>query len=296
MMQLPIVRGEYRLNYNLSHFSWFKTGGNAEVFFKPADLEDLQFFLQNIDRKIPLYVLGNFSNVIIRDAGVKGVVIKLGRNFANIVSEEGVLKVGAATLNSSLVQYSLVNSYGGFEFLAGIPGCVGGGIRMNAGCYGHEFKDIILEVKAIDFMGNIQHFKMSEDLFGYRECFLPKNLIFIEGIFKTGSKPSAEIKSKIEEITNLRLKSQPIKELTSGSTFANPLPYKAWEMIDSVGLRGFTIGGAKFSELHCNFLINTGTATSKDLEDLGELAVKKVLEEKNIQLRWEIQRIGELCV
>ncbi|NDB81456.1 MAG: UDP-N-acetylmuramate dehydrogenase [Alphaproteobacteria bacterium] len=293
IQELPKIRGQYRFDYDLSQITWFKTGGKAEVFFKPEDLDDLVYFLKNIDRKIQIHILGNCSNVIVRDGGVKGVVIKLGRNFANISKHNDIIIAGAAALNSSVAQFALMNSYSNFEFLVGIPGCVGGGVKMNAGSYGSEFKDIILSLKAVDFAGNIHIFDFLDNIFSYRKCLLPENLIFIEAHFSARKKQYEEIKSKMDEITIARSRSQPIKEKTGGSTFANPDSYKAWELIDDVGLRGYKIGGAQFSELHCNFLINTGLASSKDLEDLGEMAIQKVKEKRNIQLNWEIKRIGQ---
>ncbi len=290
---LPKIRGEYRLNYNLSHLTWFKTGGNAQVFFKPLDTADLISFLQNIDREIPILIIGNCSNTIIRDGGIEGVVIKLGRNFANIRLQDNDIIVGAGALNSSVAQFAIQNNIANFEFLIGIPGTIGGGIRMNAGSYGSEFKYIVKTIKAVKPSGEICEFMIDDNLFGYRKCNLQEDLIFLEA--RLGGQRSTReiIKAKMDKIIKLRAESQPITEKTSGSTFANPATYSAWKLIEEVGLRGFAIGGAQFSKLHCNFLINTGNATSKDLEDLGEMARKKVKETRDINLNWEIKIVGK---
>ncbi|MDX1924824.1 MAG: UDP-N-acetylmuramate dehydrogenase [Rickettsiaceae bacterium] len=292
-IRLPEVRGEYRFDYDLSHLTWFKTGGKAEVFFRPLDEEDLANFLEQIEETVPINIIGNCSNMIIRDGGVHGVVIKLGKNFANILYHQGLIYAGAGSLNWAVAKFALQNNLSNLEFLVGIPGTIGGGIKMNAGSYGSEFKDILHSFRAIDLRGKRHEFRNSADLFSYRKCLLPENLIFLEAKFRAVNAPSDHIKIKMDEISDLRANSQPIKEKTSGSTFANPEGHKAWKLIDDAGLRGFRVGGAKFSELHCNFMINEENATSKDLEDLGELAIKKVREKSGIELCWEIKRVGE---
>lgn len=290
---LPKISGEYRFNFNLAQLTWFKVGGNAEVFFKPLDIADLQKFLSELDPSVPITVLGNCSNVIIRDGGIKGVVIKLGRNFANIHNiTNNLIFAGSGALNSSVSTYCLNNSLGNLEFLSGIPGSIGGGIRMNAGAYGSEFKNYITEIEAVNRQGLIVKFSNEEANFSYRNCSLNNDLIFTGAYFKVISRDKDEIKKKINEITANRTSSQPVKEKTGGSTFANPLNNKAWQLIDEVGLRGYRIGDAEFSNLHCNFLINNGNATAKNLEDLGNLAIEKVMKEKNIELKWEIKRLG----
>lgn len=290
---LPTVRGEYRQNFSLKHTTWFKVGGNAEVFFKPEDIEDLVHFLKEIDKNIPITILGNCSNVIIRDGGIDGVVIKLGRNFANITLDGEFIKVGAGALNSSVATYALQNARSGIAFLVGIPGTIGGGIRMNAGAYGTEFKNILHGFKAIDFSGKIHEFDADESLFSYRDCHLPKELIFIEATLKTSKGNPDEIKDKMNDINEQRYNSQPIKEKTGGSTFANPEGRKAWELIDEAGMRGYRVGGGIFSEKHCNFMINIDEASAKNLEDLGELAIQKVKEKSGVELKWEIKRLGK---
>lgn len=293
-LNLPEVRGEYRFNFNLGPITWFKVGGNAQVFFKPEDIEDLQFFLKNLDKDIPVTVLGNCSNVIIRDGGIDGVVIKLGRNFANITQDENNnIITGCGALNNSVANFAMHNGRAKIEFLVGIPGTIGGGVRMNAGAYGTEFKDVLLSFKALDRNGNLIEFKSNEVEFEYRNCQLPADLIFIEATFVTENDRPENIKARMQQINEQRANTQPIKEKTSGSTFANPNAMKAWELIDKAGLRGFKIGGAEFSDKHCNFMINSGNATANDLEELGELAIKKVIENSGVKLKWEIRRIGK---
>jgi len=291
---LPQIHGEYRHNYNLAHLTWFKTGGNASVFYKPLDIDDLSHFLSQYPLDAPLYVLGAGSNTIIRDGGTDGVVIKLGRNFTNMeILGNNKIQVGAGTLNYNLAQFCYNHSIEGFEFLIGVPGTIGGGIAMNAGSYGSEFKDIIDSVIYLDRTGR-KHKILCKDIeFSYRNNSLPENLIFVEAIchFNLGEK--ARIKEKMTQITKQRQESQPITEKTGGSTFANPEGKKAWELVDSVGMRGAKIGGAQNSPMHCNFMINTGDATSNDLEELGELVRKKILDQHGIDLKWEIKRIGK---
>jgi UDP-N-acetylmuramate dehydrogenase len=289
---LPKVRGQYRIDFDLSPITWFKVGGKADVLYKPEDLEDLQFFLKNLDREIPVTILGNCSNIIVRDKGVAGVVIKLGRNFANTQIKDSVIITGAACLNSTVANYALANSITGLEFLIGIPGSIGGGIKMNAGAYGSEFKNVLISIKALDRSGNIINFDIDETNFTYRNCNLEESLIFVEASFKAKKGDAAIIKENMLSINTKRAESQPIKEKTGGSTFANPEGYSSWKLIDQAGLRGYRIGDAQFSEKHCNFMINTGSAKAEDLENLGELAIKKVQDASGIKLKWEIKRIG----
>ncbi len=293
-IKLPEIRGEYRFGFNLAPVTWFKVGGNAEVLYRPEDLEDLQFFLSNIEKTVPITVIGNCSNIIVRDGGVDGVVIKLGRNFAKIDMEaEDTIISGAGALNSSVATYAAQNSRSNLEFLVGIPGTIGAGIRMNAGAYGTEFKDVLIKFKAIDFAGKIHEFDSSVDFFKYRKCLLSDDLIFVEASFKTIQMDQNLIKEQMQQINEKRVSTQPIKEKTGGSTFANPDGNSSWKLIDEAGLRGYRIGGAEFSHQHCNFMINIGDATAKDLEDLGELAINKVKEKSGIELKWEIKRIGK---
>ena len=292
--RLPKVSGTYRENANLAKNSWMKVGGNAEILYKPSDLNDLQYFLQNKPSDIAVTILGLCSNVIIRDGGIKGVVIKLGRSFNYITQrEDGKLAVGCSVVNFNLAEYCLQQEISGLEFLVGIPGCIGGGVAMNAGAYGKEFKDIIDSVIALDSSGKKHVIKTEEMGFHYRGNSLDDGMIFIEAIFNTEKGQGQEIKTRMQEISNKRESSQPITEHTTGSTFRNPEKESAWHLIDKVGLRGYSIGGAQISNKHCNFLINNGNASASELEELGGYAQQKIKEKLGIDIHWEVKRIGE---
>ena len=289
-----MIRGIYKLNYNLAHLTWLKVGGAADVLFKPEDTEDLREFLKQNASILPVTVLGAGSNIIIRDGGIEGIVIKLGRGFTDIeLLENGnILSVGAACLNFNLAKFAHSESITGFEFLVGIPGTIGGGVVMNAGAYGSEFKDIIDSVQAVDKYGKIHNIKSTDITFVYRGNDLPKDLIITKVNFVATKGDQDLIKSRMDEINKSRFDTQPITEKTGGSTFANPIGYKAWELIDAAGLRGKNIGAASMSEKHCNFMINNGDATATEMEELGDFVRKKVRENSAIELEWEIKRIG----
>ena len=292
-MKLPDIRGVYKLNYNLAHLTWLKVGGPADVLFKPKDQEDLVSFLQQNMGALPVAVIGAGSNLIIRDAGIDGVVIKLGAGFTDIkILPDGNLQVGAGCLNYNLAKFALMNNIKNLEFLVGIPGTIGGGVAMNAGSYGTEFKDIIHSVRVIDKLGNILDIKADDIVFSYRKNSLPNDLIFCSVQLRGELGNFEEVKLKMQNISALRESTQPIREKTGGSTFANPPNSKAWELIDAAGLRGHKIGGASMSHMHCNFMINDGTATAHDMETLGEFVRSKVKEQSSIELKWEIKRIG----
>jgi UDP-N-acetylmuramate dehydrogenase len=292
-MKLPAVRGNYRENYNLAHLTWFKVGGAADVLYKPFDEDDIANFLKQNNRERPVTIIGAGSNIIIRDAGIEGVVIKLGSGFTEIeILPQGDLLVGAACLNFNLAKFAEVNSIKGFEFLVGIPGTVGGGVAMNAGSYGSEFKDIVKSVYALDNLGVKMQISVEDIGFGYRKNSLPTNLIYTKVVFRADVGDADEIKLKMQEINKQRSSTQPITEKTGGSTFANLEGKKAWEVIDAAGLRGTKIGGALMSLKHCNFIINQGNATADDIEMLGEFVRRKVMEHSGIELKWEIKRIG----
>ncbi|AAU03721.1 UDP-N-acetylmuramate dehydrogenase [Rickettsia typhi] len=293
MSILPIIKGEYKKDYNLKHLTWFKVGGNAEIFFKPFDSADLKSFLIQNNKKLPITTFGSGSNIIIRDGGIEGVVIKLGKNFNNIEFLDNHLIVGSSCLNYNLAKFCQANAISGFEFLVGIPGTIGGGVVMNAGAYGSAFQDIIVQIEALDFLGNFLTFTNKEIGFKYRGNNLPKDLILLKAIFKANKGDSQNILLKMNKINTTRSSTQPIKERTGGSTFKNPVGCKSWELIDKAGLRGYRIGGASMSELHCNFMINNGNATAKDLEDLGNFVRQKVFEDSGVELNWEIKRIGK---
>lgn len=320
---LPPVRGRYTERAPLGASGWFKCGGTAEILFKPADLDDLRDFLiqtapvnapdtsspvcyAGAGRVAALHVFGALSNTIIRDGGVPGVVIRLGREFAGIDTDGDLVHVGALALDANVAQVAAEAGIGGLEFFSGIPGTIGGALRMNAGCYGSETKDVLVEATAIDRHGKLHTLTPDQMDMTYRHVGVPDDFIFIGATFK-GKKDNAQnVLSRIAEIKQKREDSQPIREKTGGSTFANPdaadvaragLPdgTKVWQIIDAVGGRGLQIGGAQMSEKHCNFMINTGAATAADLEALGEEIRKRVGERFGISLRWEIKRIGEVA-
>ncbi|MDP4709349.1 MAG: UDP-N-acetylmuramate dehydrogenase [Rickettsiaceae bacterium] len=288
-----MVRGVCKLNYNLAHLTWFKVGGAADVLFKPEDTEDLSEFLKQNASILPVTVLGAGSNVIIRDKGIEGIVVKLGRGFTDIaLLADGTLAVGAACLNFNLAKFVQSHSIKGFEFLVGIPGTIGGGVAMNAGAYGNEFKDIVISVQALDLKGNMHYISLENIGFSYRCNSLPKDLVITKVIFKVQTSDAASIKGRMDEINKNRSATQPITEKTGGSTFANPDGHKAWELIDAAGMRSKAVGGASMSSKHCNFMINNGNATASNMEQLGELVRAAVKAHSGIELQWEIKRIG----
>lgn len=288
--KLPSVKGQYKFDTKITN--WFDLKGKAEILFKPADIGDLSFFLKNIDPSIKLQIIGAGSNVIISDRGVGGVLIKLSSEFANIKHDDISIAIGGASLCQTVAQYCKNNGLGGLEFLSGIPGTIGGAIAMNAGCYGSEIADFLIEAIALDYQGNI-HKILKDDLgFEYRKNKLAKDYIFVEGRFRVKIIDKKLIEEKICQLQSQRENSQPIRSKTGGSTFKNPKGYKAWELVDAIGFRGKKIGGAQFSSKHCNFLINTGNASSDDLLSLGNEAKKKVYEKFGINLEWEIKEIN----
>ena len=294
-LALPTIRGRYTENADLSKTNWFRVGGNAEVLFKPADLEDLQHFLKNKPANCPVTVLGVGSNIIVRDGGIDGGVIKLGREFASIDNDANILQVGSAALDLNVALFAADNGIAGLEFLSGIPGTIGGAIAMNGGAYGTETKDILVKAQAVDHDGNLHEYTNQELRFTYRKCgaLLEKPLIFTKAWLQGKAGKPEEIHARIAEIKAAREDSQPIRSRTGGSTYKNPEGHKAWQLIDQAGLRGYSIGGAQVSEKHCNFFINTGTATAKDLEDLILHVQKTVLEKSGIKLEPEIKIIGK---
>ncbi len=295
-MMLPETVGEYKTYYNLRHLTWFKVGGPTKVLFKPLDVQDLVNFIsqnQQQNYRWPITVLGAGSNIIIRDGGIDGVVIKLGQNFTNIELVYDRMLVGSSCLNFNLAKFCQMHSITGFEFLSGIPGTIGGGVVMNAGAYNSEFKDIIIAIEAINSRGNFILIPNEEIGFKYRGSNLEKDLIITKAIFKVTIGDRDIIIEKMNEINSNRITTQPIKERTGGSTFINPYNHKAWQLIDQAGMRGYKLGGASMSQLHCNFMINHGNASARDLEDLGDLVKKNVFEDSGINLEWEIKWIGK---
>lgn len=290
---LPKVRGTYRTNSSLASVTWFGVGGQADVLFKPQDEDDLIFFLKHKPQNIPIFVLGVGSNLLVRDGGIRGVVIRLGREFTTISHHDGILEVGAGALDVNVSEYCLNNSLSGLEFLSGIPGVIGGAIAMNAGAYGDETSNHLIKAEAIDLNGNKITLLNKDFDFVYRGSSLNKKLIFTKAYFKVSDGDKKVIKEKIDNIKHQREASQPIRSKTGGSTFKNPLPLKAWELIDKAGCRGLSVGDAQMSEKHCNFLINLGSATANDIETLGEKVRAEVFKNSGVMLEWEIKIIGE---
>ncbi len=301
---LPKIRGRYSENVTLGEKGWFRCGGTADVVFKPADREDLQDFLKRLDSSIPVYIFGAMSNCIIHDGGVRGVVVRLGRDFSGIQVDDDKVTAGALALDANVANIAAEYGLGGLEFLSGIPGSIGGALKMNAGCYGVETKDVLINCEAIDRAGNMHTLTPDQMGMSYRHTEVPDDYIFLSAAFQGKKETAREVKARIAKIKEKREQSQPIREKTGGSTFANPSvetlsqaglaeDTKVWQLIDQVGGRGLMIGGAQMSEKHCNFMINTGTARASDLEALGEEIRTRVLDKFGITLRWEIKRMGE---
>ncbi len=290
---LPKVRGAYLEDAALANLIWFRTGGPAEVLFRPKDEADLQSFLKNLGASVPLTVIGVGSNLLVRDGGVKGVVIKLGKPFGNIKIEDDLITTGAGATDVAVAHSALAASLSGLEFMRGIPGTVGGALRMNAGAFGAEIADIFHSATALDRDGQSHILGPSDMGFSYRGTIVPADWIFTSATFRGTPGDKAAIKARMDEIQNTREKTQPMRVRTGGSTFKNPEGNKAWQLIDAAGCRGLEVGGARVSEKHCNFLINTGAASSADLEALGEDVRRRVKQSAAVTLEWEIERIGE---
>ena len=294
---LPPVRGRYSENVSLANITWFRVGGPAEVMFRPVDHDDLVAFLKAKSPEIPVTVLGVGSNVLVRDGGIAGVVVRLGRGFAEISINDDLVTASAAALDVNVAQTCTVAGIGGLEFLCGVPGTIGGALRMNAGAYGREMVDVTLSATAVDPQGEVHSLTCAELGFGYRSSGVPANWIFTAARFQgVPSQPQA-IAERMAKIRAAREASQPIRNRTGGSTFANPggprNGDKAWELIERAKCRGLRVGGATVSDKHCNFLVNTGNATASDIERLGEDVRQRVAAATGVTLRWEIQRLGE---
>jgi UDP-N-acetylmuramate dehydrogenase len=291
--RLPTVRGRLQANFNLADITWFRTGGPAEVLFAPADEDDLAEFLAALPGDVPVSVIGMASNLLVRDGGVPGVVVRLGRQFGGIAVEDVVrVRAGAAVPDVRVARFALDHGIAKLTFLRGIPGSIGGALRMNGGAYGRETRDVLIEARAIDRKGAKRVLSNAEMEFGYRRCGAPDDLIFTEALLEGEVGDSAAIEREMNDITTARESTQPVKSRTGGSTFKNPDGHKAWELIDKAGLRGFAVGHARVSEKHCNFLINEGGASAADIEELGETIRRRVMETSGTMLDWEIKRIG----
>ncbi|MFQ5622485.1 MAG: UDP-N-acetylmuramate dehydrogenase [Paracoccaceae bacterium] len=302
---LPPLRGRLTPNRPLADLSWLRVGGPADILFQPADIADLRTFMKACPPEIPVFPVGVGSNLIIRDGGIRGVVIRLGREFNGFeVIGDGCVRVGGSALDAQIAKRAAAEGLD-LAFLRTIPGAIGGAIRMNAGCYGSYVSDVFVRATAVDRSGRAVTVKKDDMGFGYRHTRLPPDLVIVQAIFECPAAAPEAIEEKMRVALEKRAASQPVKERTAGSTFRNPAGFsstgrdddvhdlKAWKVIDDAGMRGARLGGAQMSEMHPNFLVNTGTATAADLENLGELVRKRVFETCGITLEWEIMRVGE---
>jgi UDP-N-acetylmuramate dehydrogenase len=290
--KMPSLRGRLLANQSLAELTWFRVGGPAQVLFMPEDEEDLAYLLANLTAEIPVTVVGLGSNLIVRDGGVPGVVIRLGRGFGEISIEGLNLRAGAAVPDVKAARAAQEAGIAGLSFLRGIPGGIGGALRMNGGAYGRETRDVLIEARAVDRAGRVHVLGNADMHYTYRHCGAPDDYIFMQATFRGERGDPAVIAAEMEKITESREATQPIKSRTGGSTFKNPPGHKAWQLIDAAGCRGLCIGDALVSEMHCNFLINLGKATAADIETLGEKVRHRVKENSGIDLEWEIKRIG----
>jgi UDP-N-acetylmuramate dehydrogenase len=291
--RLPPVRGKLLFDEPLAPFTWFRVGGPADVLFLPADPQDLGDFLRALPADVPVTILGVGSNVIVRDGGVAGVVIRLaGRAFGAIAAEGVQVRAGVAALDAQVARAAAKAGIAGLEFYAGIPGSVGGALSMNAGCYGAETKDVLVSAWGFDRGGARRDLRLADFAYSYRHSEAPGDIVWVEALYQGRPDDPAAIEARMAEITARREQTQPIREKTGGSTFKNPPGQSSWQLVDAAGWRGKPFGGAMFSPLHANFLINTGEATAADLEGLGDAVRADVLAKTGVSLEWEIRRIG----
>lgn len=290
---MPDLRGRLLANESLAPLTWFRVGGPAQVLFTPADEDDLGYFLKNLPRELPVHVVGVGSNLIVRDGGIPAVVIRLSpRAFGDVSAERDILAAGAAALDKRVAEAAAAANIGGLEFYFGIPGTVGGALRMNAGANGSETKDVLVDATGIDRQGHRHIFSNADMKFVYRSCGVDPAIIFTAARFRGKVAAPEAIRVRMQEVQSHRETAQPIREKTGGSTFKNPPGHSAWKLIDAAGCRGLRLGGAQVSEMHCNFLINTGEASACDIEMLGESVRARVKESSGIELQWEIKRVG----
>ena len=304
VVKLPTTRGKLTDNQMLSDLTWLRVGGPAEYFFQPSDLEDLMYFLSNLPDNISLFPIGVGSNLLVRDGGIKGVVIRLGKGFNSVEVSNGLVVAGAAALDSFVARRAADNGYD-LTFLRTIPGSIGGALKMNAGCYGKYISDYFVSAKAVNRSGEVVTLEKTDVLFSYRNTDLSADLVVVSVTFAPPSGEVAALYEKMRIQKEKRDSEQPTKEITAGSTFRNPCgfsssghinedhEFKAWKVIEDAGLRGFQMGAAKMHEKHPNFLTNTGGATASELEEFGELVRKRVFKNSGIDLKWEIIRVGD---
>ena len=291
--KMPALRGRLLAGQSLAELTWFRVGGPAQILFMPEDEEDLCYLLTHLPGDIPLTAIGLGSNLIVRDGGIAGVVVRLGRGF-NEVAVEGHHRVraGAAVPDVQVARAAQEASIAGLSFLRGIPGSIGGALRMNGGAYGGETKDILVEARGVDRRGAVRAYSNAGMGFSYRHCGVADDVIFTQALFQGAPGDAAAITAEMNKITESREATQPVKSRTGGSTFKNPPGHKAWQLIDAAGCRGLRLGGAQVSEMHTNFLINLGSATAADIETLGETVRERVKQSSGVDLEWEIKRIG----
>ena len=291
---LPPLEGSVKRGGGLADFTWFRCGGPAEWLVKPSDIEDLSQFLSQLDPAISVLPVGVGSNLIVRDGGVRGVVVRLPKSFAEIsVEGDHRVRAGGAAMGITVASKARDAGIAGLEFLRGIPGTAGGAVRMNAGAYGREAKDILIEAKLVLRDGTVETWPLEKFDYSYRHSAVPDGAIVVEALFQGELGDIGEIGAEMDRIAAEREASQPLRSRTGGSTFKNPPGHKAWELIDAAGCRGLTIGGAQVSEKHTNFLLNIGGATAADIEALGEEVRRRVLEHSGVELEWEIRRVGD---
>jgi UDP-N-acetylmuramate dehydrogenase len=291
-LQMPQLRGSLVGNVPMAPLSWFRTGGPAQVLFEPADESDLSYFLARLDPAISVLTLGAGSNILVRDGGIEGAVIRLGKSFQEVAIDGLFLRVGGGAPDVKLSSAAAKAGIAGLSFFRGIPGTIGGALRMNAGAYGFETKNVLVSCRGVDRNGKIVELSNADMGFSYRHCGVVDDVIFTSAVFAGSPGDSQAILSEMAEITKARAETQPVNTRTGGSTFKNPPGHKAWELIDKAGCRGLALGDAEVSKLHCNFLINRGAARSADLESLGEMVRARVLATSGMALEWEILRVG----
>jgi len=290
--RMPELRGRLLANQSLAELTWFRVGGPAQVFYIPEDENDLAYFLRNLPIEIPVYVIGAGSNLIVRDGGVPGVIIRLGRGFNEVKIEDGQrIRAGAAMLDVKVAREAQKAGIAGLAFYSGIPGSIGGALRMNGGAYGGETKDVLIEARGVDRTGKLKIYTNAEMEFSYRHCGVSEDVVFTSALFRGRAGDPAAIATEMAEIKVKREESQP-RNRTGGSTFKNPPGKSAWKLVDEAGCRGLTIGGAQVSPLHSNFLISSDSARAADIEMLGETVRERVKAHSGIELEWEIKRIG----
>lgn len=290
---MPELRGRLLANQSLAELTWFRVGGPAQVLFTPADEGDLAYFLAHLPNDIPVYVVGVGSNLIVRDGGIGGVVIRLGpRGFGDASVSANVVTAGAAALDKRVAEVAASANIGGLEFYFGIPGTIGGALRMNAGANGGETRDALIEATGVGRDGTKHVFSNADMQFVYRSSGVDPSIIFTSARFRGELRDAEAIRARMAEVQSHRETAQPIREKTGGSTFKNPPGHSAWKLVDAAGCRGLRVGGAQVSEMHCNFLINMGEATAHDIETLGETVRERVKANSGIELHWEIKRVG----